>query len=140
MVAMLLVAAFAAGDNPATASPERRVNQTVSVNIADVIAIETPTVVSNSWAGTDAATLSLLDGAGNNNTVTSRSNGRIDVFLRSTTGPIIPHTNATYSNDTLNTFQFRSNETGAFVNFATTFARAISNWKIPQVLDQKVQL
>jgi|GEM_PF-5301056 len=132
MGAMLFIVVYAAGDNPTTARPERRVNQTVSVNIADVIAIETPTMVSNSWNSTDATTLFLLDGTGNDNTVTSRSNGRIDVFLRSSTGSTIPHTNTTYSNNTLNTFQFRSNETGTFVDFSTSFRMAIENWKIAQ--------
>jgi hypothetical protein len=54
------------------------------------------------------------------------------VHIRSTNGSIIPHVNTTYSTDTLNTFQFRSNVTGAFADFATANAMAIGNWKIAQ--------
>ena len=129
MVAMLLVAAFAAGDNPVAAN---NTTQTASITLADVLALETLNVVNNSWNSTDATTLYFLNSTLGNNTVTSKSNGRIDVYLKSSTGPTIPHVNSSYSNDTLNTFQYRSNETGTFVNFATTFARAISNWKISQ--------
>ncbi|MEN4018780.1 MAG: hypothetical protein PQ975_00805 [Methanobacterium sp.] len=130
MVAVLLVAAYAAGDNPVAAN---NTTQTASINIADVLALQTLSLVNNSWASTDAATeLYFLNSTLGNNTVTSKSNGRIDVYLKSSTGSNIPNTNSSYSNDTLNTFQYRSNETGNFVNFATTFTKAINNWKIPQ--------
>lgn len=129
MVAMLLVAAFAVGDNPVVAN---NTTQTASINIADIIALENPSLVNNSWASTDSASLNFLNAAGGQNAVTSKSNGRIDVYIKSNTGSTIPHTNSSYSNDTLNTFQYRNNETGTFVNFATTFAKAINNWKIPQ--------
>jgi len=130
MVALLLVAAFAAGDNPVIAA--NNTTQTASIHIADVIAIETPSVVNNSWASTDSTTLFFLNNTLGQNTVTSRSNGRIDVFIRSNTGSSIPHVDPSYSTDTLTEFQYRSNVTGIYTSFTNAFVEIIDRWKISQ--------
>lgn len=130
VVAMLLVAAYAAGDNPVIAA--NNTTQTASINIADVLALQTLSLVNNSWASTDSATLFFLNSTLGQNAVTSKSNGRIDVYLKSSTGPNIPHVNSSYSNDTLTNFQYLNNVTGSYTLFTTGFAKAISNWKIPQ--------
>jgi hypothetical protein len=123
IAAMMFVAVFAVGDNPAAAA--NTASQTASVNVPDVISIEVPTSVSNSWSSVDAKTdLYLLDGA-NPNWVKSLSNGHIDVAI-SSTGTI----GAAGTSDTLTNFGFYASTTKT--TFDGSNQAAITDWKVAQ--------
>ena len=138
IILMLCFTVFLAiGDNPATAAPQDTQTQTAQVTIGDVISIVVPSVISNAHTGVDSvASLQLLNGnaTGTVNTVQSLSNGRIDVFMKSNSGPNIYNNNATLTYpDTLTNFRYTNAlATPATVNFATTYAEAIDDWKVSQ--------
>ena len=123
IAAMMFVAVFAVGDNPAAAADTA--SQTASVNVPDVISIEVPTTVSASWTTVGAGTdLHLLDGT-NQNWVRSLSNGRIDVDISSTAT-----IGATGTTDTLKNFGFYASATKT--NFDGDNQAAITDWKVTQ--------
>lgn len=130
MAAMLFVAVFAVGGNSVAAATTDTQTQTASVYISDVIAIVTPGVVSNSYASTTATDLALLNGTNDNNVI-SKSNGKIDVYIKAADGSVIPNSNTTYG-DSLTNFQYQSSGTGAYTDFTNGFVAVIKDWKIPQ--------
>ncbi len=136
---MLCFSVFLAiGDNSVTAVPPNSTGNTIAtVTIGDVIGITVPTAIANNYTGWDSfSNLQLLVGGygGTTNNITSQSNGKIDVYVKSDTGSFIPNNNSTeYPDDVLTNFRYSGTDSHVTNGtFSDTWVKAIDDWKITQ--------
>ncbi|MGZ7117903.1 MAG: hypothetical protein ACXVHS_10760, partial [Methanobacterium sp.] len=119
---------LAMGDNPTMAAQQANASQNASVSVADVIGISVPSLVNASNTGIGSQTALELKYGANTNNVTSTSNGKIDVYIKSV-AQIMNNNTTAYPTDNL-TFYF-TNDTGAHNQFNGAWQKAIDQWKIP---------
>lgn len=118
MVAMLLVVAFAVGDNQVSADT---VNQQVTVTVPEAIAISVQTPIS--FGSVPAGTTNALSP---NYPINNTGNVRIDLYAK-TNATAFTSSTATDTIAILNNYFIKNNNTGNFVQLSTSSVKIYDN-------------
>jgi hypothetical protein len=118
MAAMLLVTAYAAGDNQVSANP---VNQQVIVTVPEAIAISVQTPVS--FGNVSAGTYNV---SSPNYTINNTGNVRIDLYAK-TNATAFTSSTAIDNIPILNNYYIKNNNTGNFVQVSTSSVKIYDN-------------